>query len=82
MVIPRSFSSGCVVDAVKGYRFATPDFRTHPGQRRCQRRLAVVNVTNGAHVNVGFVRSNFLWTLAKHVSLRLKTPSNKHPLFV
>ena len=41
-------------DAVEGYRFAAPDLRTHTRQRRCQRRLAVVNVANRANIDVRF----------------------------
>src|SRR5690606_37583542 len=44
-----------IVDLVKGARFAaTPDVVTHLRQRRRQRRLAMVNVTDGANVHVRF----------------------------
>ena len=46
-------------DAVEGYRFAAPDLRTHTRQRRCQRRLAVVNVPDGTHVDVGLITFKF-----------------------
>src|SRR5207342_3434043 len=41
------------VDRVVCLEFATETFRAHLRQRRRQRRLAVVNVTDRAHVHVG-----------------------------
>src|SRR4029450_10445002 len=41
------------VDRVVGLEFAAETLRAHLRQRRRQRRLAVVNVTDRAHVHVG-----------------------------
>ena len=49
-----------VVDLVERLRLAAKRFRTHLRQRRRQRRLAVVDVTNRAHVDVRLSAFEFL----------------------
>jgi hypothetical protein len=52
MVMPRAFSSGAA--SIWSYALASPPnlARQHRRDRRRQRRLAVVHVTNRAHVHV------------------------------
>jgi hypothetical protein len=52
IVMPRAFSSGAA--SIWSYALASPPnlARQHRGDRRRQRRLAVVHVTNRAHVHV------------------------------
>jgi hypothetical protein len=52
IVMPRAFSSGAAVDLVVALGFTTELLRQHRRDRRRQRRLAVVNVTNRANVHV------------------------------
>ena len=45
----------CLVDVIESHRFAgAQSLVERVGDRRCQRGLTVVNVTNGANVNMGF----------------------------
>src|SRR5690554_1865666 len=58
-----------VIDLVKGTRLTvTPHFCTNAGQRRCQRRLTMVNVTDSAYVYVYLV--TFKLTLRHNITSR------------
>jgi hypothetical protein len=59
MVIPRSRSSGALSMFVERGELGEAFGGLHLGDRRGQGRLAVVNVTDGADVDVGFVLSYF-----------------------
>ena len=72
MVMPRAFSSGAVVDLVVGLGFAAELLGQHGGDGRRQGGLAMVHVTDGAHVHVGFDRSNFSFAI-------FSTPKNYYP---
>jgi len=62
MVMPRSRSSARC-DGVERTEVFSGCVRQHLGDRRRQRRLAVVNVSNGPHVYVWFERSNFSFAM-------------------
>mmetsp|Transcript_13428 Transcript_13428/g.21868 ORF Transcript_13428/g.21868 Transcript_13428/m.21868 type:complete len:353 (-) Transcript_13428:20-1078(-) len=50
----------CVIDLVEcACTTSTPHFVTHTSQRGCQRGLAMVHVTNGAHVYVRLITLKF-----------------------
>ena len=55
IVMPRSFSSGALSIWSKGVKSAMPFSARHLGDRRGQRGLAVVDVTDRADVDVGLV---------------------------
>jgi hypothetical protein len=75
MVMPRAFSSGAVVDLVVGLGFAAEFLGEHGGDGRRQGGLAVVHVTDGAHVHVRLGPLKFLFC---HVEDSEKSTQTTH----